>query len=135
MHAYGAAFDNPDLIVACVIGDGEAETGPLAASWHSSKFLNPAQDGAVLPILHLNGYKIANPTVLARIPPEELDALLRGYGYTVYTVEGDNPKLVHQQLAATMDAAIAEIRAIQRRAREDGDLTRPAVAGHRPAHA
>ena len=126
VHAYGAAFDNPDLIVACVIGDGEAETGPLAGSWHSSKFLNPAQDGAVLPILHLNGYKIANPTVLARIPHEELDALLRGYGYTVYTVEGDDPKLVHQQLAATMDAAIAEIRAIQRRAREDGDLTRPA---------
>src|SRR6266567_1201570 len=126
VHAYGAAFDNPDLIVACVIGDGEAETGPLAGSWHSSKFLNPAQDGAVLPILHLNGYKIANPTVLARIPPEELEALLRGYGYTVYTVEGDDPKLVHQQLAATMDAAIGKIRAIQRRARQEGDLTRPA---------
>ena len=126
VHAYGAAFDNPDLIVACVIGDGEAETGPLAASWHSSKFLNPAQDGAVLPILHLNGYKIANPTVLARIPPEELESLLSGYGYTVYTVEGDDPKLVHQQLAATMDAVIGEIRAIQRRAREEGDLTRPA---------
>ena len=126
VHAYGAAFDNPDLIVACVIGDGEAETGPLAGSWHSSKFLNPATDGAVLPILHLNGYKIANPTVLARIPTEELESLLRGYGYAVYTVEGDDPKLVHQQLAATMDAAIGEIRAIQRRAREDGDLPRPA---------
>ena len=104
VHAYGAAFDNPDLIVACVIGDGEAETGPLAGSWHSNKFLNPATDGAVLPILHLNGYKIANPTVLARIPAEELESLLRGYGYAVYTVEGDDPKLVHQQLAATMDA-------------------------------
>src|SRR6202048_1100245 len=106
VHAYGAAFDNPDLIVACVIGDGEAETGPLAGSWHSSKFLNPAQDGAVLPILHLNGYKIANPTGLARIPHEELESLLRGYGYHVHTVEGDDPKLVHQQLAATMDAVI-----------------------------
>ena len=126
VHAYGAAFDNPDLIVACVIGDGEAETGPLAGSWHSDKFLNPAADGAVLPILHLNGYKIANPTVLARIPADELESLLRGYGYHPYTVEGDDPKLVHQQLAATMDAVVAEIRAIQRRAREDGDLTRPA---------
>ena len=126
VHAYGAAFDNPDLIVACVIGDGEAETGPLAGSWHSDKFLNPANDGAVLPILHLNGYKIANPTVLARIPHEELESLLRGYGYTPYTVEGDDPKLVHQQLAATMDAVIAEIRAIQHRARVDGDLSRPA---------
>ena len=126
VHAYGAAFDNPDLVVACVIGDGEAETGPLAGSWHSDKFLNPVNDGAVLPILHLNGYKIANPTVLARIPHEELESLLRGYGYTPYTVEGDDPKLVHQQLATTMDQVIAEIRAIQRRAREDGDLTRPA---------
>ena len=126
VHAYGAAFDNPDLIVACVIGDGEAETGPLAGSWHSSKFLNPAQDGAVLPILHLNGYKIANPTVLARIPADELSSLLRGYGYTVYTVEGDDPKLVHQQLAATMDAVIGEIRAIQRRAREDDDVNQQA---------
>ena len=128
VHAYGAAFDNPDLIVACVIGDGEAETGPLAASWHSNKFLDPAQDGAVLPILHLNGYKIANPTVLARIPHRELESLLNGYGYQVHLVEGDDPKLVHQQLAATMDAVIAEIHAIQRRAREDGDLnpkTRP----------
>src|SRR5690348_3219753 len=126
VHAYGAAFDNPDLIVACVIGDGEAETGPLAGSWHSDKFLNPATDGAVLPILHLNGYKIANPTVLARIPQDELESLLRGYGYTPYTVEGDDPKLVHQSLAATMDEVIAEIRAIQHRARVDGDLARPA---------
>ncbi len=125
-HAYGAAFDNPDLIVACVIGDGEAETGPLAGSWHANKFLDAARDGAVLPILHLNGYKIANPTVLARIPHAELESLLRGYGYTVHTVEGDDPKLVHQQLAATMDAVIGEIHAIQRRAREDGDLSRPA---------
>ena len=138
-HAYGAAFDNPDLIVACVIGDGEAETGPLAGSWHSDKFLNPATDGAVLPILHLNGYKIANPTVLARIPAGELESLLRGYGYTPYTVEGDDPKLVHQQLAATIDQVIAEIRAIQHRARDsaspggrppgtprEGDLNRPA---------
>ncbi len=125
-HAYGAAFDNPDLIVACVIGDGEAETGPLAGSWHANKFLNPATDGAVLPILHLNGYKIANPTVLARIPHSELEWLLRGYGYSVHTVEGDDPKLVHQQLAATMDAVIAEIREIQERARARGDVTRPA---------
>jgi len=126
VHAYGAAFDNPDLIVACVIGDGEAETGPLAGSWHSNKFLNPARDGAVLPILHLNGYKIANPTVLARIPHDELESLLRGYGYTPYTVEGNDPKLVHQQLAATMDTVTGEIRAIQRRARDEGDLSRPA---------
>ncbi|MGD0064132.1 MAG: phosphoketolase family protein [Streptosporangiaceae bacterium] len=126
VHAYGAAFDNPDLIVACVIGDGEAETGPLAASWHSDKFLNPATDGAVLPILHLNGYKIANPTVLARIPHEELVSLLHGYGYSVHTVEGDDPALVHQQLAATMDTVIGEIHAIQRRARDDGDHDRPA---------
>src|SRR5271165_5814080 len=126
VHAYGAAFDNPDLIVACVIGDGESETGPLAGSWHSNKFLDPARDGAVLPILHLNGYKIANPTVLARIPHEELESLLRGYGYTVHTVEGHDPKLVHQQLAATIDTVTGEIRAIQRRAREDGDLSRPA---------
>jgi len=125
-HAYGAAFDNPDLIVACVVGDGEAETGPLAGSWHANKFLNPATDGAVLPILHLNGYKIANPTVLARIPHSELESLLRGYGYEVHTVEGDDPKLVHQQLAATMDAVITEISEIQARARAQGDLSRPA---------
>jgi xylulose-5-phosphate/fructose-6-phosphate phosphoketolase len=125
-HAYGAAFDNPDLIVACVVGDGEAETGPLAGSWHSSKFLSPATDGAVLPILHLNGYKIANPTVLARIPHAELESLLTGYGYRVHWVEGDDPKLVHQQLAATMDTVIDEIHAIWRRARQDGDQSRPA---------
>jgi xylulose-5-phosphate/fructose-6-phosphate phosphoketolase len=124
-HAYGAVFDNPDLIAVCVVGDGEAETGPLATSWHSNKFLNAAQDGAVLPILHLNGYKIANPTVLARIPDEELDALLTGYGYRVYRVAGDDPDLVHQQLAATLDAVADEIAAIQHRARADGDETRP----------
>src|SRR5947207_7958026 len=112
-HAYGAAFDNPELIVACVIGDGEAETGPLATSWHSNKFLNPARDGAVLPILHLNGYKIANPTVLARIPPEELDALLRGYGYAPYYVEGDETTAMHQRMAAVLDEVVAEIRRIQ----------------------
>ena len=106
-HAYGAAFDNPDLIVACVIGDGEAETGALAASWHSNKFLNPARDGAVLPILHLNGFKIANPTVLARISREELTELLRGYGYEPHFVEGDDPALVHQALAGTLDAILA----------------------------
>ena len=102
-HAYGAAFDNPDLIVACVVGDGEAETGPLATSWHSNKFLNPATDGAVLPILHLNGYKIANPTVLARISHEELEQLFRGYGYTPHFVEGDDPETMHQLMAATLD--------------------------------
>ncbi len=116
-HAYGAAFDNPGLIVACVIGDGEAETGPLAASWHSNKFLNPARDGAVLPILHLNGFKIANPTVLARIPREELTALLRGYGHEPHFVEGDDPELVHQRLAEVMDTALAQIQRIQRQAR------------------
>src|ERR1700734_1381057 len=124
-HAYGAAFDNPGLIAACVIGDGEAETGPLAASWHSDKFLNPATDGAVLPILHLNGYKIANPTVLARIPESELVSLMEGYGYRPHIVAGDEPELVHQQLAATMDACVREIHDIQRRARELGDATRP----------
>jgi xylulose-5-phosphate/fructose-6-phosphate phosphoketolase len=124
-HAYGAAFDNPDLIVACVIGDGEAETGPLAASWHSNKFLDPVTDGAVLPILHLNGYKIANPTVLARIPDAELDSLLTGYGYRVHRVTGDVPDEVHQRLATVMDTVIDEIGAIQRHARDDGDLTRP----------
>ncbi|HZZ54427.1 MAG TPA: phosphoketolase, partial [Trebonia sp.] len=108
-HAYGAAFDNPELIVACVIGDGESETGPLAGSWHANKFLNPVTDGAVLPILHLNGYKIANPTVPARIPADELESLLTGYGYKVYTVEGDDPKLVHQEMAATLDSIVTEI--------------------------
>jgi xylulose-5-phosphate/fructose-6-phosphate phosphoketolase len=116
-HAYGAAFDNPDLIVACVVGDGEAETGPLATSWHSNKFLNPATDGAVLPILHLNGYKIANPTILARISHEELEELFRGYGYTPYFVEGSDPETMHELMAATLDAAIAEIAAIKAQAR------------------
>src|SRR2546422_10794461 len=124
-HAYGAAFDNPELLVACVIGDGEAETGPLATSWHSNKFLNPAHDGAVLPILHLNGYKIAGPTVLARISDEELDALFSGYGYKAYLGEGGEPEAVHQQMAATLDAAIAEIKSIQRSARMKGFRTRP----------
>jgi xylulose-5-phosphate/fructose-6-phosphate phosphoketolase len=117
VHAYGAAFDNPDLLVLCVVGDGESETGPLAASWHSNKFLNPAQDGAVLPVLHLNGYKIANPTVPARIPEDELVALLRGYGYTPRIVSGDHPPDVHQQLAGALDAALDEIAAIQSTAR------------------
>ncbi|HEX5455464.1 MAG TPA: phosphoketolase family protein [Stellaceae bacterium] len=125
LHAYGAAFDNPDLIVACVIGDGEAETGPLAASWHSNKFLNPARDGAVLPILHLNGYKIASPTILARIPREELEALLDGYGYRPYFVTGDNPPLVHREFAATLGAVLDEIAAIQRAARLQGHAERP----------
>jgi len=117
-HAFGAAFDNPDLIAACVVGDGEAETGPLAASWHSNKFLNPVTDGAVLPILHLNGYKIANPTVLARIGPEELRSLFIGYGYKPHIVEGDDPEIMHQLMAAALDEVLAEIRAIQRDARE-----------------
>jgi len=124
-HAYGAAFDNPDLLVACVIGDGESETGPLAGSWHSNKFLNPVTDGAVLPVLHLNGYKIANPTVPARIPPEELMALLTGYGYDVRVVAGDDPRTVHQALAATMDDVVRTIGEIQRRARAEGDKERP----------
>jgi len=117
-HAYGAAFDNPNLIVACIIGDGEAETGPLAASWHSNKFLNPARDGAVLPILHLNGFKIANPTVLARIPHEELSDLLRGYGYDPHVVAGCDPMAVHQALAGTLDTALGQIREIQSAARK-----------------
>jgi len=124
-HAYGAAFDNPDLLVACVIGDGEAETGPLATSWHSNKFLNPVRDGAVLPILHLNGYKIAGPTVLARIPRDELEALLRGYGYAPHFVEGDEPMAMHARMAITLDSVIAEIRRIQREARTDGFGNRP----------
>lgn len=119
-HAYGAAFDNPDLLVACVVGDGEAETGPLATSWHSNKFLNPLHDGAVLPILHLNGYKIAGPTLLARIPREELEALFAGYGYGPYFVEGDDPEAMHQLMAATLDAAIADIQRLQRDARNNG---------------
>jgi xylulose-5-phosphate/fructose-6-phosphate phosphoketolase len=124
-HAFGAAFDNPDLIVATVVGDGEAETGPLATSWHSNKFLNPIRDGAVLPILHLNGYKIANPTILARITREELDSLIRGYGWTPYVVEGDDPALVHRQMATVMEACIADIRRFQAEARTSGTATRP----------
>src|SRR4051794_12596269 len=124
-HAYGAAFDNPGLIVFCVVGDGEAETGPLAASWHSNKFLNPRRDGAVLPILHLNGWKIANPTVLARIPEDELLSLMRGYGHEPYVVSGDDPAEVHQQLAGVMDRCLDRIADIRRSAR-DGDVTRPA---------
>jgi xylulose-5-phosphate/fructose-6-phosphate phosphoketolase len=116
-HSFGAAFDNPDLLVCCVVGDGEAETGPLATSWHANKFLNPRRDGAVLPILHLNGYKIANPTVLARIPDAELTALLEGYGYRPYVVEGDDPETMHQQMAATLDEILDEIARIQREAR------------------
>jgi xylulose-5-phosphate/fructose-6-phosphate phosphoketolase len=125
LHAYGAAFDNPGLLVCCVIGDGEAETGALATSWHSNKFLNPVHDGAVLPILHLNGYKIAGPTVLARIPKPELTELLRGYGYRPYFIEGDDPAIVHQLMAATLDKILAEIRSIQRDAREHGFTSRP----------
>ncbi len=121
-HAFGAAFDNPDLIVNCVVGDGEAETGPMATSWHSNKFLNPARDGAVLPILHLNGYKIANPTILARIPHEELDSLFRGYGWTPHFVKGDDPEMMHQTMAATLEECIDQIRGIQRDAREHGKL-------------
>jgi xylulose-5-phosphate/fructose-6-phosphate phosphoketolase len=124
-HAFGAAFDNPDLIVACVVGDGEAETGPLATSWHSNKFLNPVYDGAVLPILHLNGYKIAGPTVLARIPRDELEQLFRGYGYTPYFVEGDDPEKMHQLMAAALDVVVAEIQNIQRDARVNGFSKRP----------
>jgi xylulose-5-phosphate/fructose-6-phosphate phosphoketolase len=124
-HAYGAAFDNPDLIVAAVVGDGEAETGPLATAWHANKFLNPITDGAVLPILHLNGYKIANPTVLARISHEELESLFTGYGYKPYLVEGADPEKMHQLMAATLDAVITDIRATQQQVRTDGTAKRP----------
>ncbi|MFI0737462.1 phosphoketolase [Streptomyces sp. NPDC021100] len=124
-HAYGAAFDRPELLVACVIGDGEAETGPLAASWHSNKFLDPVRDGAVLPILHLNGYKIANPTVLARLPEHELDRLLHGYGHHVLHVTGDDPMTVHRAMAVAMDTALDHIAAIRRTAREEGIADRP----------
>ncbi len=124
-HAYGAAFDNPGLVVACVVGDGEAETGPLATAWHSNKFLNPVTDGAVLPILHLNGYKIANPTVLARISREELENLFIGYGYHPYFVEGYEPEAMHQLMASTLDAVIAEIKTIQDEAREKQNRQRP----------
>ncbi len=125
LHATGAVFDNPDLLACCVVGDGEAETGPCATSWHSNKFLNPVRDGAVLPILHLNGYKIAGPTVLARIPHEELQSLFEGYGYKCWFVEGDDPEAMHQLMASTMDAVIAEIQAIQKDARANGFKVRP----------
>src|SRR5216683_1669002 len=124
-HAYGAALDNPDLIVTVMVGDGEAETGPLAASWHSNKFLNPIRDGAVLPVLHLNGYKIANPTLLARISHEELEALFVGYGYTPYFVEGSDPQSMHQAMAATLEHCVLEIRKIQEEARRTGKALRP----------
>jgi len=123
-HAYGAAFDNPDLIVACVIGDGEGETGPLATSWHSNKFLNPIRDGAVLPILHLNGYKIANPTVLARISREELTDLFVGYGYEPFFVEGSEPEAMHELMSSTLDMVIAKIKAIQNEARTTATVRR-----------
>ncbi|MGH9628624.1 MAG: phosphoketolase, partial [Bryobacteraceae bacterium] len=135
VHAYGAAFDNPGLIVCCVVGDGEAETGPLAASWHSNKFVNPIHDGAVLPILHLNGYKIANPTLLARISKRQLEDLLRGYGHEPYFVEGDNPEVVHGLMAAAMDTVIERIHKIQRDARETGltgDITWPMIVLRTP---
>lgn len=124
-HAFGAVFDNPDLIAACIVGDGEAETGPLATAWHSNKFLNPRTDGVVLPILHLNGYKISNPTVLARIGKKELDQLMRGYGWTPYFVEGDDPEKMHQQMAATLDTALKDIARIKRQAEAEGDSERP----------
>ncbi|HWA95727.1 MAG TPA: phosphoketolase family protein [Terracidiphilus sp.] len=126
VHAFGAAYDNPNLVVACVVGDGEAETGPLATSWHSNKFLNPATDGAVLPILHLNGYKIANPTVLSRIPHAELEDLMRGYGYEPYTLEGDDPATMHQLAATTFDAIFDRIAEIQKAARSGESTERPA---------
>ena len=132
-HAYGMVFDNPDSIVACVVGDGEAETGPLATAWHSNKFINPARDGAVLPILNLNGYKIANPTILARISREELEALFVGYGYKPYFVEGSDPAVMHQKMAETLERAIDEIRTMQRAARQSNDATPPALAHDRAA--
>ena len=131
-HAFGAAFDNPELVVACVVGDGEAETGPLATAWHSNKFLDPVSDGVVLPILHLNGYKISNPTVLARITHEELDQLLRGYGWTPFFVEGEEPEEMHQTMAATLDKVVEQIQKIQHDARFQGDTTRPRLADDRP---
>ena len=138
VHAFGAAFDNPDLLVACVVGDGEAETGPLAASWHSNKFLNPKTDGAVLPVLHLNGYKIANPTVLARIPERELTALFEGYGWRPILVtggfDGEDPARVHQRFAASLDEALDEIREIQRRARDEDERDAACLADADPAH-
>jgi len=125
LHAYGAVFDNPDLLALCVVGDGEAETGPLAASWHSNKFLNPARDGAVLPVLHLNGYKIANPTVLARIGEDELRALLEGYGYAPQFLTGSDPQEMHHGMAALLDEVLDEIADIQRAARSGGQAARP----------
>jgi xylulose-5-phosphate/fructose-6-phosphate phosphoketolase len=124
-HAFGAAFDNPDLIVSCIVGDGEAETGPLATAWHSNKFLNPASDGAVLPILHLNGYKIANPTIFARLDEDELENLFLGYGYIPYFVEGSEPMAMHQLMAETLDKIIMEIKEIQQQARTSGRAERP----------
>src|SRR6202042_1699921 len=123
-HSFGAVFDNPDLIVACVVGDGEAETGPLATAWHSNKFLNPATDGTVLPILHLNGYKIANPTLLARITHEELEQLFRGYGWTPIFVEGHEPNLMPEALATAPVVAVEQIRKFQENAREEGETER-----------
>ncbi len=133
-HAFGAAFDNPELLVACVVGDGEAETGPLATSWHSNKFLNPRNDGAVLPILHLNGYKIANPTMLARIPETELVSFLEGCGWRPIVVAGDEPTKVHQAFAAALDEALDEIAEIQRAARADGVERASALADARAAN-
>ena len=133
-HAYGAAFDNPDLIVACVVGDGEAETGPLATSWHSNKFLDPATDGVVLPILHLNGYKIANPCILARISHEELEYLFRGYGYTPYFVEGDEPEKMHELMAATLDKVVGEIQRIKSDARRKWFQRASPLADDRASH-
>jgi xylulose-5-phosphate/fructose-6-phosphate phosphoketolase len=124
-HAYGAAFDNPDLLVCCVVGDGEAETGPLAASWHSNKFLNPARDGAVLPILHLNGYKIANPTILGRLSDADLTQLFTGYGYKPHFVEGHEPDKMHQLMAHTLDTIVTEIAAIQNDARAGRSTSLP----------
>src|SRR5690349_684982 len=124
-HSFGAVFDNPELVVACVVGDGEAETGPLATAWHSNKFLNPVNDGAVLPILHLNGHKISNPTILASIPREELQELFRGYGWEPHIVEGEEPKVMHQKFAEILDAAVEEIRRIQKNARQGGATNRP----------
>ncbi len=135
VHAFGAAFDNPELLVCCVVGDGEAETGPLAASWHSNKFLDPVRDGAVLPVLHLNGYKIASPTVLARIPQQELRSLLEGYGYAPRFVEGSDPEEMHQLMAATLDEVTGEIAADPTRRARAGRARAPALADDRAAHA
>ena len=134
-HAFGAAFDNPELIIACVVGDGEAETGPLATAWHSNVFLNPATDGAVLPILHLNGYKIANPTVLARIPRPRLEQLLRGYGWVPHFIEGDDPRTMHQLMVQAVDRVVADIREIQHAARTRGFSRDADVADDRPRDA